>query len=248
MIDLTGKVALVTGSSRGIGAATAIKLAEAGADLVINYASSQGPAEEIASKINKIGRKAIVLQANVANFDEAKSLIKKTKKEFGKLDILVNNAGITNDKLLLRMKEDDWDQVIDINLKGVFNTTKSAARYLMKSEAGRIINLSSVVGLMGNAGQANYAAAKAGILGLTKSTARELAVRGVTANVVAPGFIETDMTENLPENVKAEMLSNIPANRFGKVDEVANLIVFLASPLAQYINGQVINVDGGMLM
>ena len=201
-----------------------------------------------ANTIEKDGGRAHVIQANVSDFDEAKKLIKESYKLMNGLDILINNAGITNDKLLLRMKEEDWDKVIDINLKGVFNCTKHAARYLLKSDSGRIINISSVVALMGNAGQANYCASKAGILGFTRSNARELAGKGVRVNAVAPGYIMTEMTEDLKDDVKDMMLNNIPAGRFGNAEEVADAVLFLASSMADYINGQVINVDGGMLM
>ncbi|MGM0602790.1 MAG: 3-oxoacyl-[acyl-carrier-protein] reductase [Bacillota bacterium] len=248
MIDLSGKKALITGSSRGIGAEIAKKLAEAGAEVVINYANSKDRAEKVKDYIEENGGKAHVLQADVSDYDEAKMLIKESYKLMNSLDILVNNAGITSDKLLLRMKEEDWDKVININLKGVFNCTKHASRYLLKSDSGRIINISSVVALMGNAGQANYCAAKAGILGFTRSNARELAGKGVRVNAIAPGYIMTEMTENIKDDIKDMMLNNIPAGRFGRAEEVADAVLFLASPMADYINGQVINVDGGMLM
>jgi 3-oxoacyl-[acyl-carrier protein] reductase len=245
---LKDKVAVVTGSSRGIGAATAIKLAEEGADVVINYNSDEESAKETADKIRELGRKALVIQGNVAEMDDAKNLIKSTIKEFDKIDILVNNAGITKDGLLLRMKEKDFGDVIDVNLKGTFNCTKQAIRYMMKQRSGKIVNLSSVVGLMGNAGQANYSASKAGVVGFTKSVAREVSKRGINVNAVAPGYINTDMTEELPAKVKEDMLKNIPLDRFGEVEDVANVIMFLVSPLANYVNGQTINIDGGMLM
>ncbi len=245
---LEGQVAVVTGSSRGIGAATAVKLAEEGADLVINYNSDKKSAEETAEKIRELGRKALVIQGNVSDGKQAKNLIKSTVKEFGKIDILVNNAGITKDGLLLRMKEKDFEDVVNVNLKGTFNCTKHAIRYMMKQRNGKIVNLSSVVGLMGNAGQANYAASKAGVVGFSKSVAKEVSKRGINVNVVAPGYILTDMTDDLPDKVKEEMLDNIPLNRFGEVEDVANVILFLVSPLANYVNGQTINIDGGMLM
>lgn len=245
---LEDEVAVVTGSSRGIGAATAIKLAEEGADLVINYNSDRESAEETAAKVRELGRKALVVQGNVADSDEAKNLIKSTVDEYGKIDILVNNAGITNDGLILRMKEKDFSSVIDVNLKGTFNCTKNAIRYMMKQRHGKIVNLSSVVGLMGNAGQANYAASKAGVVGFSKSVAKEVSKRGINVNVVAPGYINTEMTEELPEKVKEDMLDSIPVNRFGEVEDVANVILFLVSPLSSYVNGQTINIDGGMLM
>lgn len=245
---LEDEVAVVTGSSRGIGAATAIKLAEEGADLVINYNSDRESAEETAAKVRDLGRKALIVQGNVADSNDAKNLIKSTIDEYGKIDILVNNAGITNDGLILRMKEKDFSSVIDVNLKGTFNCTKNAIRYMMKQRHGKIVNLSSVVGLMGNAGQANYAASKAGIVGFSKSIAKEVSKRGINVNVVAPGYIDTEMTEELPTKVKEDMLDNIPLNRFGEVEDVANVILFLVSPLSSYVNGQTINIDGGMLM
>lgn len=245
---LKDKIAVVTGGSRGIGSATAIKLAEQGADLVINYNSDQKSAQKTARKVRKLGRNAIVIQANIANMKEAKKLINNTIQEYERIDILVNNAGITRDGFLLRMKEKDFDDVINVNLKGTFNCTKQAIKYMMKQKYGKIVNLSSVVGMMGNATQSNYAASKAGVVGFTKAVAREISKRGINVNAVAPGFIDTDMTEELPEKVKQEMLNNIPLNRFGEVEDVANVIMFLVSPLASYINGQTINIDGGMLM
>ncbi len=245
---LEDEVAVVTGSSRGIGAATAIRLAEEGADLVINYNNDRKSAEETAEKVRELGRKAIIFQANVADRNDAKNLIKSTIDEYGKIDILVNNAGITKDGLILRMKEKDFGDVIDVNLKGTFNCTKNAIKYMMKQRHGKIVNLSSVVGLMGNAGQANYAASKAGVVGFSKSVAKEVSKRGINVNVVAPGYIDTEMTEELPSKVKEDMLDNIPLERLGEVDEVANVILFLVSPLASYVNGQTINIDGGMLM
>jgi 3-oxoacyl-[acyl-carrier protein] reductase len=247
---LKDKVAVITGSSRGIGAAIALKLASSGANVVINYSSSksQDDAEKIALKIQDLGQKAIVIKADISNLEEAKQLINESYEKFAKIDILVNNAGITKDTLVLRMKEEDWDRVIDVNLKGVFNCTKSVLKKMLKQHAGKIINLSSVVGIMGNAGQTNYSASKAGIIGFSKSLAREVSIHGITVNVVAPGFIESHMTENLSQKVKDKMLDSIPLNRFGSPEDVANLVSFLASPEADYINGQVINVDGGMLM
>ena len=246
--ELKGKVAVITGSSRGIGAVTALEMARQGANVVINYSSSKEKAEKVLNKVKATGSEGIIVQADISKLTEAKSLIKTAKKEFGKIDILVNNAGITRDNLLLRMKEKDWDTVMNINLKGVFNCTKAITRLMMKQRSGKIINMTSVVGIMGNAGQANYSASKAGIIGFTKSVAREMATRGITANAVAPGFIESDMTEELSEDVKEEMLSSIPLDKFGSPEDVANLICFLASDKANYINGQVINVDGGMTM
>lgn len=247
---LEGKVALITGSSRGIGAATALKMAEEGADIIINYpfAVEKENAAEVRDKIIKMGRQALIVEADISVLAEAERMIEKALEKFGKIDILVNNAGITRDNLLLRMKEEDWDAVINVNLKGVFNCTKAVLRSMMKQRAGKIINVASVVGIMGNAGQTNYSASKAGVIGFTKSLAKEVASRGITANAIAPGFIESQMTEVLPEDVKEKMLAAIPLNRFGKPEEVANVVCFLASAEADYINGQVINIDGGMVM
>jgi len=249
-VKLDGKVALITGSSRGIGAETALKLAEDGADIIINYPfeGEKDNAEKITEKISKTGRRAIMVKADISNFDEAEGLIRTGIGKFERIDILVNNAGITRDNILLRMKEEDWDAVININLKGVFNCTKAVAKFMLKQKSGKIINVASVVGIMGNISQANYAASKAGVIGFTKSIAREFASRGITANAVAPGFIESDMTAVLSEKVKGEMLAAIPLQKFGNQRDVANLISFLASPDADYINGQVIKVDGGMVM
>lgn len=246
MLDLKGKKVLITGSSRGIGAEMAEKMASLGAEVIINYASSENRAEELKEKIEKSGGTAYVIQADVSNFEEAKELVKKSYKTMGGLDVLVNNAGITRDKLLMRMKEEDWDKVLDINLKGVFNCTKNAVRYLLKAENAKIINISSVVGLIGNPGQANYSAAKAGMIGFTKTLAKELAAKGVCTNAVAPGFITTEMTDELKDNLKKDIINNVPLGRFGEAEEVADLVAFLASDKANYINGQVINVDGGM--
>lgn len=247
---LEGKVALITGSSRGIGATTALRLAKEGADIIVNYPfqGEKDNAADVVASVEKIGRKAVMIEADISKFDQANTLIKESLEEFGKIDILVNNAGITRDNLLLRLKEEDWDAVMNVNLKGVFNCTKAVLRTMMKQRSGKIINLASVVGVMGNAGQANYSASKAGVIGFTKSVAKEVSSRCITANAVAPGFIESHMTDNLSENVKEQMLSSIPLNKFGKQEDVANLICFLASSESDYINGQVINVDGGMVM
>jgi len=247
---LEDKVALITGSSRGIGATTALRLAEEGADIIVNYPfeGEKDNAADVVASVEKIGRKAVMIEADISKFDQANTLIKESLEEFGKIDILVNNAGITRDNLLLRLKEEDWDAVMNVNLKGVFNCTKAVLRTMMKQRAGKIINLASVVGVMGNAGQANYSASKAGVIGFTKSVAKEVSSRGITANAVAPGFIESHMTKNLSGTVKEQMLSSIPLNKFGKQEDVANLICFLASSESDYINGQVINVDGGMVM
>jgi 3-oxoacyl-[acyl-carrier protein] reductase len=245
---LTGKVAVVTGAGRGIGRAIALKLAQLGASIVINYRSSAKEAEEVISEIRNNGGKAEMVQGDVSSFEDSEKVIKFAVESFGRLDILVNNAGITKDTLLLRMKEEDFSKVLDINLKGVFNCTKHASNIMLKQKSGRIINISSVIGLIGNAGQANYAAAKAGIIGFTKSVAKELGTRGITANSIAPGFITTDMTEVLSEKVKEKLLENVPLKRLGSPEDVANLAAFLASDNASYITGQVINVDGGMVM
>ncbi|MFW6306348.1 MAG: 3-oxoacyl-[acyl-carrier-protein] reductase [Bacillota bacterium] len=247
---LEGKVVLITGSSRGIGATTAITLAENGADIIVNYPfeGEKENAVEVISKIKEMGRRAIMIEADISNLENAERLIKEGLNEFSKIDILVNNAGITRDNLLLRMKEEEWDSVINVNLKGVFNCTKAILRSMMKQKSGKIINLASVVGVMGNAGQTNYSASKAGVIGFTKSVAKEVSSRGITANAIAPGFIESHMTKNLSDKVKEQMLSAIPLNKFGKQEDVANLICFLASSESDYINGQVINIDGGMVM
>ncbi|CEP81680.1 3-oxoacyl-[acyl-carrier-protein] reductase [Paraclostridium sordellii] len=248
MMDLNGKVALITGGSRGIGKAIAIKLASYKANIVINYTSNKEHALKVKEEIESYGVKSIVIKCDVSKSDEVNNMIEEVVKEFGQIDILVNNAGITRDGLLMRMKEEDFDSVIDINLKGVFNCTKSATKYMMKKRYGKIINISSVVGLIGNAGQANYCASKAGVIGLTKSSARELASRNINVNAIAPGFIDTDMTSVLNENLKETMLKNIPQNRFGSSEDVANLVLFLVSDMSSYITGQIINVDGGMVM
>ncbi|MEK5392021.1 3-oxoacyl-[acyl-carrier-protein] reductase [Margalitia sp. FSL K6-0131] len=247
-MKLEGKVALVTGSSRGIGREIAIEFAREGADVVVNYAGSEAKAKEVAEEIQAMGRNAIIYQCNVANSDEVQNMVKDTTQHFGKLDILVNNAGITRDNLLMRMKDDEWDDVINTNLKSVFLTTKAVTRQMMKQRSGKIINVASIVAISGNPGQANYVAAKAGVIGLTKTTAKELASRGITANAIAPGFITTDMTDKLPEDLKAEMLKQIPLARLGQPKEVAKVAVFLASDDSNYLTGQTLHVDGGMVM
>lgn len=247
-MTLVGKVALVTGGSRGIGRAVALKLAENGADVAINYAGNTAAAEEVKAAIEKLGRKAMLVQGSVADTDGVQTLVNQVVKELGRLDILINNAGITRDGLLMRMKEADWDAVLETNLKGVFNCSKAVMRTMMKQKSGRIVNMASVVGEMGNAGQANYAAAKAGVIGFTKSLAKEVASRGITVNAVAPGFIATDMTKVLTDDQKAEMAKSIPLGRAGQPEDVANAVLFLVSDEAAYITGQVLNVDGGMVM
>ncbi len=243
-----GKNVVVTGGSRGIGRAIAIEFGKKGANVVINYVSSDPEAEKVAEEIKSLGGNAILVKGDVSSFEEGKKLIDETVKVFGTIDILINNAGITKDGLIMRMKEEHFDKVIDINLKGVFNTCKSAVAHMLKQRSGKIINISSVVGVVGNAGQANYAASKAGVIGLTKSIAKEVGARGITVNAVAPGFIKSDMTDVLSEKVKDGMLGLIPLNRFGNVEDVARTVVFLASEGGDYITGQVINVDGGMVM
>ena len=243
---LTGQTALITGASRGIGRAVALALAEAGAEVVVNYSSSADAAEEVVQAITSNGGSAYAIKANVAEEDAVDQLIKTVLERSSSLDILINNAGITRDGLLMRMKTEDWQAVVNLNLTGVFLCTRAVARTMLKQKSGRIINITSVVGLMGNAGQANYAAAKAGVVGLTKSTAKEVASRGITVNAVAPGFITTDMTKELDSE---PILAAIPLGSFGTPEQVAGAVRFLAAdPAAAYITGQVLQVDGGMLM
>jgi 3-oxoacyl-[acyl-carrier protein] reductase len=248
MTNLTGKTAIITGASRGIGAEIARKMAEAGAKIVVNYSGSQAKAEAVVEEIKNNGGEAIAVKADVADADAVKAMVEQTMQAFGSVDILVNNAGITRDNLMMRMKDDEWDDVINTNLKGVFICTKAVTRQMMKQRSGRIVNIASIVGVMGNAGQANYVAAKAGVIGLTKTTARELASRNITANAVAPGFITTDMTDKLGEDIQKTMLAQIPLGRFGKPEEVAKAALFLASDDASYMTGQTLHLDGGMVM
>lgn len=245
---LKDKVAIVTGGTRGIGRAIALKLADNGANIVINYRNSDKEAEELKAILEEKGVKVLIVKCDISNFQDSKNLMDKCKEVFGKIDILVNNAGITKDTLIMRMKEEDFDSVIDVNLKGTFNCAKHASAIMLKQRFGKILNMTSVVGIAGNAGQVNYAASKAGVIGLTKSLAKELGSRGITVNAVAPGFINTDMTASLSEKVKEEASKNIPLKRLGDPEDVANLVGFLASDAANYITGQVINVDGGMVM
>ncbi len=246
-MSLNGQVAVVTGASRGIGRAIALKLAEAGASVVVTATTQQG-AEKTAAEIIAAGGKALAVKVDVSVATEVEGLFKEAVGAFGKLDILVNNAGITKDGLLLRMKEADWDAVLDVNLKGSFNCTREAAKIMTKARYGRIVNVSSVVGEMGNPGQANYCASKAGMIGLTKSAARELARRNVTVNAVAPGFIETDMTNELSEKTKESLQEQIPMGRLGSADDIAGAVLFLVSDAAGYITGHVLSVNGGMYM
>ena len=245
---LEGKVALVTGGSRGIGRAIALKLAGEGAAVAINYAGNAKAAEEVKVSIEAAGGKAMVVQADVSSAEAVDAMVEAVVNELGGIDILVNNAGITRDGLLMRMKEADWDAVINTNLKGVFYCTKAVSKLMMKKRSGRIVNMASVVGLTGNAGQANYAAAKSGVIGFSKSMAKELASRGITVNMVAPGYIETDMTAVLSDKVREAMISTVPLARAGQAEDVAGAVLFLVSDMASYITGQVINVDGGMVM
>ncbi|HDB4419921.1 TPA: 3-oxoacyl-[acyl-carrier-protein] reductase [Staphylococcus aureus] len=242
------KSALVTGASRGIGRSIALQLAEEGYNVAVNYAGSKEKAEAVVEEIKAKGVDSFAIQANVADADEVKAMIKEVVSQFGSLDVLVSNAGITRDNLLMRMKEQEWDDVIDTNLKGVFNCIQKATPQMLRQRSGAIINLSSVVGAVGNPGQANYVATKAGVIGLTKSAARELASRGITVNAVAPGFIVSDMTDALSDELKEQMLTQIPLARFGQDTDIANTVAFLASDKAKYITGQTIHVNGGMYM
>lgn len=242
------KSALVTGASRGIGRSIALQLAEEGYNVAVNYAGSKEKAEAVVEEIKAKGVDSFAIQSNVADADEVKAMIKEVVSQFGSLDVLVNNAGITRDNLLMRMKEQEWDDVIDTNLKGVFNCIQKATPQMLRQRSGAIINLSSVVGAVGNPGQANYVATKAGVIGLTKSAARELASRGITVNAVAPGFIVSDMTDALSDELKEQMLTQIPLARFGQDTDIANTVAFLASDKAKYITGQTIHVNGGMYM
>lgn len=247
-MKLEGKVAIVTGASRGIGREIALELARQGADVVVNYSGSEERANNVVAEIKALGRNAFVYQCNVADSEAVANMVKETIETFGKIDILVNNAGITRDNLIMRMKEDEWDDVININLKGVFLCTKAVTRQMMKQRSGRIINISSIVGVSGNPGQANYVAAKSGVIGLTKTTAKELSSRGITVNAIAPGFITTDMTDQLNDDVKEQMLQQIPLARFGDPADIANVVVFLSSEDSRYMTGQTLHVDGGMFM
>ena len=243
---LTGKVTLVTGASRGIGRQIALTLAEYGADVIVNYNGSREKAEEVVQEIESMGRKAAAVQCTVADFEACGKMVENMIAQFGHIDILVNNAGITKDNLMIKMSEADFDAVIETNLKGTFHMIKHMYRPFLKQKAGRIINLSSVTGILGNAGQANYAASKAGVIGLTKSVAKELAGRNITVNAVAPGYIDTDMTQAMTDTAKEAVLSQIPLKRAGTPKDIAEAVAFLASEKASYITGQVLSVDGGM--
>lgn len=242
------KCALITGATRGIGKQIAITLAKQGYNIALNYRKENEELENTKKEIEKIGVQILAVKGDVANFEDCENFVKQVIERFGQIDVLVNNAGITKDMLLMRMKKEDFEQVIDTNLVGTFNVTKNVVPYMMKARSGRIINISSVVGISGNAGQTNYSASKAGIIGFTKSLAKEIASRNILVNVVAPGFIETNMTDVLKDDVKQEIAKNIPLKRMGTTQDVANVVKFLASDDSSYITGQVINVDGGMIM
>lgn len=246
-MELEGKVALVTGGAQGIGRAIGLLLAQKGATIVISDINIQ-KAEETAQEIEALGQKAMAVQVDVANFQEVEKMVDAIVEKFSRIDILVNNAGITRDKLILRMSEEDWDSVIRINLKGTFNCTKAALKYMSRQRSGKIVNIASVVGMMGNAGQANYSASKAGIIGFTKTIAREFAQRGINVNAIAPGYIQTPMTDVLPEKVKEELKRLIPMERLGQPEDVAQAVLFLVSEASSYITGQVLNVNGGIYM
>lgn len=247
MLDLTDRVAVVTGSSRGIGRAIAIKLASLGAKVVVNYHTSEDAAQEVVEQIKADGSEAIAVHADVKDAEQAKGLIDAALEAFGGLDILVNNVGVTRDALLMRMKEDDWDIVVDTNLKGTFNCTKVAQRPMIRQRYGRIINITSVSGIAGQVGQANYSASKAGVIGFTKAVAKELGIRNITVNAVAPGYVPTDQTANLPQELIDYILELTPLKRPGTAEEIANAVAFLASEEASYVSGQVLGVDGGMM-
>jgi len=248
MIDLTGKVALVTGGSRGIGKAIALRLATQGADVAFSFKGNQAAADLCTGELEGLGRRALAVQADARDQESAEALVKQVLEAFGKVDILVNNAGITRDDLIMRMKPEDWTDVLETNLFGAFYALKAVTRPMLKARGGRVINITSVSGQAGQMGQANYSSAKAGLIGLTKAAARELASRNITVNAVAPGFVLTELTQDLPDNLKAELINRTPLGRFGTTEEVANAVAFLASDEAAYITGQVLAVDGGLVM
>ena len=245
---LKGKNVIVTGATRGIGREIALTLAQNGANIAMNYRNLNSEVEDLINEIKSFGVDALAIKCDVSITEEVDNFVKEVKSHYNTIDVLVNNAGITKDGLIIRMKEEDFDDVLDVNLKGTFNTTKSVSSIMVRQKYGKIINISSVVGIAGNAGQCNYAASKAGVIGFSKSVARELASRNINVNVVAPGYINTDMTKNLPDKVKKEIIKSIPMKKIGDPKEVANLVLFLSSNLSDYITGQVINVDGGMVM
>ena len=245
---LKGKNVIVTGATRGIGREIALTLAQNGANIAMNYRNLNSEVEDLINEIKSFGVDALAIKCDVSSTNEVENFVKEVKAHYNTIDVLVNNAGITKDGLILRMKEEDFDDVLDVNLKGTFNTTKSISSIMVRQKYGKIINISSVVGIAGNAGQCNYAASKAGVIGFSKSVARELASRNINVNVVAPGYINTDMTKNLPDKVKEEIIKSIPMKKIGNPKEVANLVLFLSSNLSDYITGQVINVEGGMVM
>lgn len=245
---LKGKNVIVTGATRGIGREIALTLAQNGANIAMNYRNLNSEVEDLIKEIKSFGVDALAIKCDVSITEEVDNFVKEVKAHYNTIDVLVNNAGITKDGLILRMKEEDFDDVLDVNLKGTFNTTKSVSSIMVRQKSGKIINISSVVGIAGNTGQCNYAASKAGVIGFSKSVARELASRNINVNVVAPGYINTDMTKNLPDKIKEEIIKSIPMKKIGDPREVANLVLFLSSNLSDYITGQVINVDGGMVM
>lgn len=247
-MNLKGKTVLITGGSRGIGRAMALAFAEEGTNVIINYTSDEENAKNAIKEIEKFGVKGLAIRANISKAEEVNSMFDKIKEDFDVIDILINNAGITRDSLFIGMKEKDWDEVIEVNLKGMFLCTKAVIRKMLRQRYGRIVNISSVVGVIGNPGQANYCASKAGVIGFTKSLAREVASRNITVNAIAPGFIKTDMTDALPEDIKESVMGTIPMGRYGNPEDIANIAVFLSSDKAGYITGQIIHIDGGMAM
>ena len=247
-MNLKGKTVLITGGSRGIGRAMALAFAEEGTNVIINYTSDEENAKNAIKEIEKFGVKGLAIRANISKAEEVNSMFDKIKEDFDVIDILINNAGITRDSLFIGMKEKDWDEVIEVNLKGMFLCTKAVIRKMLRQRYGRIVNISSVVGVIGNPGQANYCASKAGVIGFTKSLAREVASRNITVNAIAPGFIKTDMTDALPEDIKESVMVTIPMGRYGNPEDIANIAVFLSSDKAGYITGQIIHIDGGMAM